>query len=181
LDLPDYPLGYYIYNHSEQRYTLVEYLENHWYHIYQYSGIMYTSLGECIEPHMQGTGYWCITDPQHPDHDEYWSISGSQNPNYTAQLAASSSTAMPTLTVSTQVPSLLSDPTLSLFTAARPRTDITSSDSTSTLREENNSDEPSPEQVQEDDPVLVAQLQHGLDIQDRKPENPLTPEELAYL
>jgi hypothetical protein len=181
LDLPDYPLGYYIYNHSEQQYTPVEYLENYWYHIYQYSGIAYTSLGECIEPHTQGTGYWRITDPQHPDHDEYWSISGSQNPNYATQLAASSSTAAPTLTVSTQVPSLLSDPTLSPFTAARPPTDAASSDSTSTPREENNSDEPSSEQAQADDPVLVAQLQHGLDIQDREPENPLTPEEPAYL
>jgi hypothetical protein len=147
LDLPDYTLGYYVYNCSEQQYTPVEYLENHWYHIYQYSGIAYTSLGEHIEPHTQGTGYWCITDPQHSDHDEYWSISGSQNPNYATQLATSSSTAVPTLTVSTQVPSLLSDPTLSPFTAARPPTDAASSDSTSTPREENNSDEPSPEQA----------------------------------
>jgi hypothetical protein len=54
-----------------------------------------------------------------------------------------------------------------------------SSDS-STLREENNLDEPSPEQAQIDDPVLVAQLQHGLDIQDREPENPLASEEPAY-
>jgi hypothetical protein len=41
-------------------------------------------------------------------------------------------------------------------------------------------DEPSSEQAQVDDPVLVAQLQHGLDIQDREPENPLAPEEPAY-
>jgi hypothetical protein len=51
LDLSDYPLGYYVYNCSEQQYTPVEYLENHWYHIYQYAGIAYTSLGEHIEPH----------------------------------------------------------------------------------------------------------------------------------
>jgi hypothetical protein len=88
---------------------------------------------------------------------------------------------MPTLTVSTQVPSLLSDPTLSPFTAARPPTDTTSSDSSSTPREENNSDKPSSESPQADDPVLVAQLQHGLDIQGSEPENPLTPEEPAYL
>jgi hypothetical protein len=67
------------------------------------------------------------------------------------------------------------------FTAARPPTDTTSSDSSSTPREKNNLDEPSPESPQADDPVLVAQLQHGLDIQDREPENPLTPEEPAYL
>jgi hypothetical protein len=88
---------------------------------------------------------------------------------------------VPTLTVSTQVPSLLSDLTLSSFTTARPPTDTTSSDSSSTPREENNSDEPSSESPQADDPVLVAQLQHRLDIQDREPENPLTPEKPAYL
>jgi hypothetical protein len=76
---------------------------------------------------------------------------------------------------------LLSDPTLSPFTVARPPTDAASSDSSSTPREKNNSDEPSLELPQADDPVLVAQLQHGLDTQDRKPENPLTPEEPAYL
>jgi hypothetical protein len=42
-------------------------------------------------------------------------------------------------------------------------------------------DEPSPESPQADDPVLVAQLQHRLDIQDREPENPLTPDQPAYL
>jgi hypothetical protein len=88
---------------------------------------------------------------------------------------------VPTLTVSIQVPSLLSDLTLSPFTAARPPTDAASSDSSSTSREENNSDEPSPESPQADNSVLVAQLQHRLDIQDKEPENPLTPEEPAYL
>jgi hypothetical protein len=86
-----------------------------------------------------------------------------------------------TLTVSTQVPLLLSDPTLSPSTTVRPPIDTASSDSSNTPREENNSDEPSPESPQADDPVLVAQLQHGLDIQDRESENPLTPDQPAYL
>jgi hypothetical protein len=41
--------------------------------------------------------------------------------------------------------------------------------------------EPSPEEAQPDNPVLEAQLQYGLDIQEREPENPLTPNEPAYL
>jgi hypothetical protein len=113
---------------------------------------MYTSLVEWIEPHTLGTGYWRITDPQHPNFEENWNLTH----------AAGSFTEPPRLTVTTHVPSLLSDPTLSPFTAAR-RTDHMSSDS-STPREEDNSDESSLEQVQVDDPVLVAQLQHGLDI-----------------
>ena len=41
--------------------------------------------------------------------------------------------------------------------------------------------EDSPEQDPQEDPVLVTQVQFGLDIQDRKPENSLTPDQPAYL
>jgi hypothetical protein len=47
-------------------------------------------------------------------------------------------------------------------------------------REEQGSDDPSPEQLHPENPVLTAQLQYRLDIQDREPENPLTLDQLAY-
>jgi hypothetical protein len=74
---------------------------------------------------------------------------------------------------------LSSDPTLSPFVTARVSSD-SDSGSSSTPREEQGSDDPSPEQLHPEDPVLTAQLQYGLDIQDREPENPLTPDEPAY-
>jgi len=74
---------------------------------------------------------------------------------------------------------LSSDPTLSPFVTARVSSD-SDSDSSSTPREEQGSDDPSPEQLHPEDPVLTAQLQYGLDIQDREPENPLTPDKPAY-
>src|SRR5450756_1564856 len=122
---------------------------------------------ERIEPHTQGTGYWYITDPQHPQYAQY-----------IEQLQGSSATA-PTLSVTTNVPPLSSDPTLSPFVTARVSSDP-DSDSSSTPREEQGSDDPSPEQLYPEDPVLTAQLQYGLDIQDREPENPLTPDQPAY-
>jgi hypothetical protein len=102
LDQPEYPAGYYIYNQQEQQPTPVEFVENHWHHIYQYSGTVYTSLVKRIEPHTLGTGYWGITDPQHPNFEENWNLTH----------AAGSSTEPPRLTITTYIPSLLSDPTL---------------------------------------------------------------------
>jgi hypothetical protein len=74
---------------------------------------------------------------------------------------------------------LSSDPTLSPFVTARVSLD-SDSDSSSIPREEQGSDDPSSEQLHSDDPVLTAQLQYGLDIQDREPENPLTSDQPAY-
>jgi hypothetical protein len=54
------------------------------------------------------------------------------------------------------------------------------SDSDSTEAPPPNVEDPSPEQEHPEDPVLTAQLQYELDIQDREPENPLTPDQSAY-
>jgi hypothetical protein len=168
-DLLNHPAGYYIYDNELQRLQAVEFVENYWHNVYQYTGFAYTSLAARTEPHTEGTGYWYLSDPQHPLHSEY-----------IASLQGSTSTApAPTLSVTTNVPSLSSDPTLSPFVTARVSSD-SDSDSSSTPREGQGSDDPSPEQLHPEDPVLTAQLQYGLDIQDREPENPLTPDEPAY-
>ena len=79
------------------------------------------------------------------------------------------------------LPSLLGEPSLSPFIAARSPEAKDSSSDTASPPEAPEPEEPSPEEAQPDDPILEAQLQYGLDIQEREPENPLTPNEPAYL
>ena len=52
--------------------------------------------------------------------------------------------------------------------------------SSSQAASDTESEEDSPDQPGLEEPVLEAQLQYGLGIEDREPENPLTPDEPAY-
>src|SRR5437588_6302742 len=177
-DLPDHVLGavqwlgfvahpgYYLYTTTTSGATdhvPVEFLDNNWYFINQSDNgeLTYTCREDHIEPYAHRTGYWRISDPQHPEHVP------EELP-----LVPSSSTAGPsTLNVPRERASTLESEELSPFRFAyNPDLD--------------------PDQDQEEyfssvaeatTDVLAAQFQHVLDIQEREPENPDTPEVPAYL
>jgi hypothetical protein len=102
----------------------------------------------------------------------------------------------PALTVDTRVPTLSEDPTLSAFVApalatatavsspaftqSRHQSDQEESDSPGAQNNDSTTDELFPEQQGQEEPVLEAQLAYRLDVQDREPENPLTPEQPDY-
>jgi hypothetical protein len=57
---------YYVQNVVTWEWHPVEFVDNHWYWLFLSEGQFYTALEDRIEPNTQGTGYWDITDPQHP-------------------------------------------------------------------------------------------------------------------
>jgi hypothetical protein len=67
----DSPLGSGYYVDQGSGPEPVEFVDNHWYHIFldPYSNIYWTSDNELIDIEEEGTGYWPITDPHHPEHD----------------------------------------------------------------------------------------------------------------
>src|SRR6201990_2253677 len=65
------PPGYYLYSHKSGQFHAVEFLNNYWHCTYTYTGTTYTSLEDRIIPYTEGTGYWHITEPQHPGHATY--------------------------------------------------------------------------------------------------------------
>src|SRR6267154_1740588 len=82
-DLPEYILGdsitrfirsnitapgYYIWSNTFQDYDIVEFFDTHWYRIFANKGSYFTCLNDCIKPETESTGYWKITDPQHPQY-----------------------------------------------------------------------------------------------------------------
>ena len=153
--------GYYLAVPYDTQPKAVEFINNYWYIIFQHDSHWYTALEDCIEPNTLGTGYWRATDPQHPDYNE---VSTSQ------------------LRLDIPETELRRDPAISPFVTAR-QSDSNSSGSESTSPETGENEptahptpiEPSVEQV------LITQFQHVLDIEDREPENPLTPDQPAYL
>jgi len=158
--------GYYLPRYRDTP-VPVDYFEHHWHKLFEYQGCTFTTLEDRIKPGREGTGYWLITDPQHPDYD----------PNYVPHLdpsVASTSTAPPLEIQTEELAGPLSeDPEVSPFISARAAPKSSSSGKTDS--QEGSIEEDSPEQDPCEDPVLVAQIQFGLDIQDREPENPLTP------
>jgi hypothetical protein len=175
-DLPDYVLGavqwlgfvaypgYYLYTTTTsgaQDHVPVEFLNNNWYFINQSDDgeLTYTCQEDRIEPYAHRTGYWRISDPQHPEHvpEELPPVPGS-------------STAGPsTLTVPRECTSTLESEELSPFRFAHnPDLDQDQEEYFSSVAEATTD-------------VLAAQFQHVLDIQEREPENPDTPEVPAYL
>src|SRR5437879_6510719 len=158
--------GYYLYTTTTSGATdhvPVEFLNNNWYFINRSDDgeLTYTCREDRIEPYAHRTGYWRISDPQHPEH-----VQEELPP------VSSSSTAGPsTLNVPRERASTLESEELSPFRFAyNPDLD--------------------PDQDQEEyfssvaeatTDVLAAQFQHVLDIQEREPENPDTPEVPAYL
>jgi hypothetical protein len=60
-----HPAGYYL---NQQP---VEFIENFWHYLYsegEYAEFFFTTLEDRIEPFTATTGYWHLSDPQHPDH-----------------------------------------------------------------------------------------------------------------
>ena len=150
-------LGYYLWNENTN--YPVEFLENYWYYIYRYNGNSYISHEDHIEPYSHNTGYWRITDPEHPEHisEELPLVAGPS-----------------TLTVPRRRAETLESVELSPFqTAPNPEHDHSDP--------EDEYYEPQTSTTEQATDVLAAQFQHVLDLEDREPENPLTPQVPAYL
>jgi hypothetical protein len=201
-DLPDWEPEYYIYDVQNNTHSSVEFIEDHWYWLYDHSGFTFVSLQDCIEHYTFGTGYWAVkVDPQHPQHHLYLEEQIRNAEWLGLQLVLpegykAGPSGAPALTVDTGVPTLSEDPTLSAFVApalatatvvsspaftqSHHQSDQEESDSPRAQNNDSTTDEPSPEQLGQEEPVLEAQLAYGLDVQDRKLENPLTPEQPAY-
>jgi len=60
--------GYYVLNPRTNTCTPLEFIDNYWYRLWVYTGQAYTSRDEQIRPYYNHTGYWNISDWQHPDH-----------------------------------------------------------------------------------------------------------------
>src|SRR6267154_3067680 len=60
--------GYYIWSNHFQDYDAVEFFDTHWYRIFANEGSYFTCINDRIEPGAESTGYWRITDPQHPQY-----------------------------------------------------------------------------------------------------------------
>ena len=153
--------GYYLSLPYESEPRAVEFLDNNWYFVFQHEGRWFTTQEDRIHPNTQGSGYWRITDPQHPDYNK---ASTSQ------------------LRLDIPETELRRDPAISPFVTARqPESDSSGSDSASPETGEN---EPTAHPTPIEPPVeqvLIAQFQHVLDIEDREPENSLIPDQPAYL
>src|SRR5882762_10107390 len=183
-DLPGHSPGYYLYIPDADIIKPLEFIKNFWYPLFVYTGTAFTSLEERIEPHTEGTGYWKLSEPQHP-----WRQLDPEHPHYSQYAALAEEelqeelrAAAPVLTLATHnLTALSGEPSISPFIATRNVATDDSSSGTATPPGTPEEQEPSPEEVQPDNPVLEAQLQYGLDIQEREPENPLTPNEPAYL
>jgi hypothetical protein len=216
-DLPDRPPGYYHYDVQNNVHSSVEFIEDHWYWLYDHGSFTFVSLNDRIERNTYGTGFWAVeVDPQHPEHHLYIEEQIRNAERLGIQLILpegyeTGPSGAPALTVDTGVPTLSEDPTLSAFVAAtatsspsllpgpsaapaatatavsspaftqsRHPSDQEESESSEATGNNSTTDDPSPEQEHPQEPVLEAQLEYGLDIQDREPENPLTPDQPAY-
>ena len=158
LSFSEYP-GYYLWSPENQTNRPVEFIENYWYYIYRYKGDLYISHSDCIECHFHNTGYWRITDPEHPEHvpEELPPVAGPS-----------------TLTVPRRHTETLESVELSPFQTA-PNPELDHSDP------EDKYYEPQTSTTEQATDVLAAQFQHILDLEDREPENPLTPQVPTYL
>jgi len=132
-----------------------------WYYVTRFEDKedTYISHRAHIDPYSHNTGYWRITDPEHPEHipEELPPVAGPS-----------------TLTVPRRCTETLESEDLSPFQSA-PNPDWDQEDQEG---QEVKYYKPQTEQTTD---VLAAQFQHILDLEDREPENPLTPQEPAYL
>ena len=79
---------------------VVGFLNNYWYKLFDHEGVWYTSLSDCITPNTLETGYWHITNPQHPNYQPVTSTS--------------------TLAIGIPIATFTADPTVSSFITAQP-------------------------------------------------------------
>jgi hypothetical protein len=146
-------------------------LNNYWYTLFEHNHQWYTTSADRIEPHTRGTGYWHITDHQHPDY----------------QPVASTST----LTVEIPQDTLRTDPAISPFVTARSikssesGSETTGSSNTTSSGSNKPTAHPSPLEQRVlaplEEATLAAQVEHVLDIQEREPQIPYQPETPGYL
>jgi len=152
--------GYYLWNEDYNTNRPVEFLEDHWYYIDRIDEDTYIAHSNHIEPYSNNTGYWRITDPEHPEHvpEELLPVPGPS-----------------TLTVPRAHAETLESVELSPFQST-PNPEYDHKD-----QEEAKYYKPQTSTTEQATDVLAAQFQHVLDLEDREPENPLTPQVPAYL
>jgi len=202
--------GYYVLHLRNKTYYPVEFVDNYWYKLKVYTGDTYITKDSQIPLHHYSTGYWDITDWQHPDNTShrddlqiFYRLAAEEAYNrYLLSVETADEEAEehsrrdpPTLQLNIEegVLSLTADPSLSPFAALTGQTGPTESplliephqpraqSSDSTLEYNEPSPEgPEPIQQGQEDPVLEAQFEHILDIQEREPEDPEEPGQPAY-
>jgi len=202
--------GYYILHPWNKTYYPVEFINNHWYKLKVYTGKAYITQESQILPHHYSTGYLDITDWQHPDntsHREelqiYYRLAAKEAYNqYPVRIETADKEAEerscqnpPTLRLNIEgVSSLTEDPSLSPYAALLTQAGVAeaplltephqlrqqSSDSTLEYDEES-PEGAEPTQQGQEDPVLEAQFEHILDVQEREPEDPGEPDQPAFL
>ena len=170
--------GYYLYLHRKRTYLPLEFIEGYWYQLRVFTGQAFTSPEGRLPPNARGTGTWKPEDsnhPEHPNHQQYLEELESLATEQTTQelyeeaqcqaAEEAAATQPPTLTVETNVPSLAGDPTLSPFLAAQVHSspsftepqaapDQEESDSTDTSPSSHPTNEPSPKQEGQEEPVM---------------------------
>ena len=158
--------GYHIQNIVNNLWYPVEFINDHWHWVYNTDGRFFTSLDDRIEPYTEGTGYWRLTDPQHPGYmlEPLASTSTRGLLIYTQPLAGPSPS-----------PEL---PATSPFVTAASSQHQTRSPSPETSPEDNAPSSESPETLAptaapsarlspQEQTVLAAQFRHVLDIHHR--------------
>ena len=191
--------GYYILNPRTNIYTPLEFIDNYWYRLRVYIGQAYTSRDTQIELYHNNTGYWRVTDWQHLNQRLLAQQTAAtavdilyqrdlvyyERLKEEAEERSQRHFRLPTLTIDTAgTLSLVGDPTISPFIAASPQATnsplFTEPQATSDHKESDSTEEPpssttdkpSPEQVGQEEPVLEAQLEHTLNVQEEEPVAP---------
>jgi len=202
--------GYYVLHPKNKRYYPVKFIKDHWYKLRVYTGNTHTTRDSQIPLYHNSTGYWDITDWQHPDNTSYkeelriyYRLAAKEAYNqYPVRIETADKEAEehshqdpPTLQLNIKgVLSLTQDPSLSPFTALTGQTGPTESplltepwqprqqlsDSTLAYKEES-PEGAEPTQQGQEDPVLEAQFEHVLDVQEREPEDPGEPDQPVFL
>jgi len=93
------PPGYYIHIEDLNEYDTVELIDFYWHCVYTTGGSYYTCLADRIEPEQEGSGFWRITDPQHPQY-----IAPSQHPLLPFLVALSSTAGLSRLSERVRTP-----------------------------------------------------------------------------
>ena len=175
-----YPPGYYLYQEFLSNYQPVEFLDNHWHCLIADEETYYTALEDRIHPYQEGTGYWRLSDPQHPKHTVPQILPTPGPSTATVDISASGD---PPRTPLKSFPS-------PIF-ASNP--DASNSDSEETSDTSSAETQVDPAQVelpllriatpqeQLEENILVTQLENILALKERELENPLTPDQPAYL
>ena len=190
------PTGYYLVLTQPSRNFPVEFFDNSWFTLNTESDGTYTATQHDRIPRYEAnTGYWNITDREHPEH---LSPIETEQPQYTIGSEPSTAATQRSFPSTPHTGSAFATPRTGTpiagpsFTTPRPRADTLDSND----QPEDQSDHTDEEDLPEEDPetqdaeetldteVLVAAVQHGLDIEDTgstDPNNPDFPANLAHI